>query len=358
MNKKNQDIIIIGAGLCGLTLAYLLKKEQINAYILEARPRIGGRIFTKVNASNTALDMGATWLGKKHTALTDLLQSLDISTFKQILGKRAIYEPMSLSPHQLVELPPNNDPSYRIQNGSSSVIQALSKPLSKDQLHLETHVVRIEDREDHLEVFTNHKSFTAAKVISTLPPYLFSKTIELDWSNSREMEKLTNNTHTWMGDSIKIGLSFDRAFWRTPELSGTIFSNAGPIPEMYDHANYESSTFGLIGFLNGSYYSITKEERLEMILKQLEKYYGSIVRSFTSYEELVWTKEPFTYAPYSSHILPHQNNGHPLFKKPLLNGKLLISGSETASTFPGYMDGAVESAHYAFKQIMKTQSAI
>jgi len=43
--------------------------------------------------------------------------------------------------------------------------------------------------------------------------------------------------------------------------------------------------------------------------------------------------------------MPHQNNGHPLFRTPLMNGRLIIAGSETAANFPGYMDGAVQSAY-------------
>jgi monoamine oxidase len=40
----------------------------------------------------------------------------------------------------------------------------------------------------------------------------------------------------------------------------------------------------------------------------------------------------------------HENNGHPDYQKPFLNNKLYISGSETASANPGYMEGAVVAA--------------
>ncbi len=43
---SNKRIIIIGGGLNGLVLAYLLSKEHIHATILEASPRLGGRIQT------------------------------------------------------------------------------------------------------------------------------------------------------------------------------------------------------------------------------------------------------------------------------------------------------------------------
>jgi monoamine oxidase len=41
-----KDCIIIGAGLSGLATAYFLKKQGIQATILEAQPRYGGRIKT------------------------------------------------------------------------------------------------------------------------------------------------------------------------------------------------------------------------------------------------------------------------------------------------------------------------
>lgn len=39
-----------------------------------------------------------------------------------------------------------------------------------------------------------------------------------------------------MGESIKVGLTYATPFWRE-KSSETIFSNVGPIPEMYDYSN-------------------------------------------------------------------------------------------------------------------------
>jgi monoamine oxidase len=39
---NNQKVIIIGAGLSGLMLAYVLKQKGIHALVLEANSRIGG----------------------------------------------------------------------------------------------------------------------------------------------------------------------------------------------------------------------------------------------------------------------------------------------------------------------------
>jgi monoamine oxidase len=154
MEAKNK-IIIIGAGLTGLTLGYELNQLGVPFMILEARARIGGRIFTKHDPIYPPIEMGATWLGKKHTALIELLDKLGIEIFEQKLGHSAIYESISTSPPQLVRLGPNEAPSYRIKGGSDSLIKALASNLSKDQIKLGEVVtaVKLENHELHVETY-------------------------------------------------------------------------------------------------------------------------------------------------------------------------------------------------------------
>jgi monoamine oxidase len=343
MNKS--DVVIIGAGLTGLALAYFLRDISLSIRIIDARDRIGGRILTTTTPSGHKLEMGATWLGKKHRDLNALLKELGIDTYIQNLGTTAIYEPISTSPPQIVDLPPNNDPSYRITGGTTQLIHELHQRLSDNttislsdvvsSVHIDSDVVNV-----------NHKSGpTSAKiVVSTLPPYLLAHTIDIQPSLSGEIHSLLDQTQTWMGESIKVGFTYEEPFWRAGNLSGTIMSNVGPIPEMYEHTDHENKHHSLKGFLNGVYHSLTKAERMELCLAQLEKYYGSVVRSYLSYEELVWRNEPYTFSSYHEHMLPHQNNGHEQYRSTIYNDQFIIAGAETASAHPGYMDGAVCSA--------------
>jgi len=195
---------------------------------------------------------------------------------------------------------------------------------------MEQPVIAIEEVGEEMLVRTNTDEIRCAMVVSTLPPYLLLKTFKFSPELPLELQSILIQTHTWMGDSIKVGLYYREPFWRSGNLSGTIFSNVGPIPEMYDHADFEDKRFALKGFLNGVYHTVSKAKRLEIILKQLRKYYGSQVDDFVEYEEAVWSNESFTFAPYESHVLPHQNNGHPILRKSFYNGKLFIGGSETA----------------------------
>jgi hypothetical protein len=64
------DVIILGAGLSGLTAAYTLKKQykDINILILEAKDRVGGRTLTadlkcSKDGKTNKWDLGGQWVG-------------------------------------------------------------------------------------------------------------------------------------------------------------------------------------------------------------------------------------------------------------------------------------------------------
>lgn len=348
-NSSPTEILILGAGLSGLTSASILIDQGKSVKILESRERVGGRIHTVGLSKNKPIELGATWLGNKHKNLIHLLQSLDLEIFKQEIGGKAIFEPISTSPPYTVSVPESNEPSYRIKGGSSLLIEKLLEKIGSENIILLETVKSIRTHEDGLEVQTQKNSYLAQKVISTIPPNLFIHQIECDPVLPSSFTDVATSTHTWMDDSIKVALSYSDPFWLAPDKSGTIVSNVGPIHEMYDHSNYEKSFYSLMGFFNGGYYTLSKEERLAKIIHQLSKYYGPVAEEYTSYEERVWRQEKDTYHPYPSHIIPHQNNGHKIYQSTYMNNRLIISGTETSEIFPGYMEGAVCSGQRAAK---------
>jgi monoamine oxidase len=82
------DVIIVGAGLSGLSAAhYLLEQEpDLRVLIVEARDRVGGRLLTQtldVENAKVHCDLGGQWVSKKQTHIMDMLELLDIGTYKQ-----------------------------------------------------------------------------------------------------------------------------------------------------------------------------------------------------------------------------------------------------------------------------------
>src|SRR6478736_3214168 len=55
------DTIVVGAGVAGLTAARLLAKADRSVVVLEARDRVGGRVWTE-RSDGLATDLGASWI--------------------------------------------------------------------------------------------------------------------------------------------------------------------------------------------------------------------------------------------------------------------------------------------------------
>ena len=353
LNNEDLNIIIIGTGLTGLTLAYLLRETKANFVLLESRDRIGGRIHTIYNDSVSPMEMGATWLGRKHRHLNQLIKELDLEIFEQELSEYAFYEPSSHESFQFVQLPLNDEPSYRIKGGTSKLIKSLNQFVEKERIILNQSVESIQRIDHSVVVKTQNNTFRSSIVISTLPPSLLVNNIQIVPPLPTEINNIAHNTHTWMSASIKIALTYSEAFWREPSLSGTIFSNAGPITEMYDHSNYERSFFSLMGFLDEKLYSLSKAQRRALVFDQLHKYYGIQANRYLGYYEFLWRNDTYCYNRHQAELLPHYNNGHRAYQQNYWKNRLYIAGTETAKMFPGYMDGAIESAKHVFSMLVE-----
>lgn len=77
-------VVVLGAGLAGLAAAYTLQAHGHEVVVVEARARIGGRIWTSTQWPDMPLDLGATWIhgvrGNPLTTIARQLQARQIAT--------------------------------------------------------------------------------------------------------------------------------------------------------------------------------------------------------------------------------------------------------------------------------------
>ena len=74
------SVIVVGAGLAGLTAATALLDRGVDVTVLEARGRVGGRTYGIEVAPGQWADGGAAYLGDRHTELTAMLGRHGLAT--------------------------------------------------------------------------------------------------------------------------------------------------------------------------------------------------------------------------------------------------------------------------------------
>ncbi|MFC9488652.1 flavin monoamine oxidase family protein [Streptomyces hydrogenans] len=84
------DVVVIGAGLAGLAAARDLRSQGVDAVVLEARGRAGGRVVHHVLDDGRRVQLGGEVVGPHHTAYRQLVDELGLtleSSFTQIPGQ-------------------------------------------------------------------------------------------------------------------------------------------------------------------------------------------------------------------------------------------------------------------------------
>lgn len=336
--SKMPKILIVGAGLSGLSTAYALRKSNVDIEILEARSRLGGRILTK-HLNSKYLELGATWFGPHHTSLLKLIRELNIPFKTQENGREGIYDFRPKGNIERFQIPNQEVSTYKFENGTSTLIDRLKQETSVPIHYNE--VVKSVKFDQVFDVQTKDRQFKADYLVMSIPPQLITDSIHFEPGLPKLSKVLLSKTHTWMSDSIKFSVAFDSDFWKKDGFIGTLMSPQQIIQEMYDHSDVNTAQNALVGFINSSYSKLTEEDRKQMVLKQMKTVFFSDEVRTQTYADLNWREEIFTIHENAELIVPHQNNGNPRLREGFFNNRLFFSASETAAQTPGYMDGAV-----------------
>jgi monoamine oxidase len=78
MTTESADVIVIGAGVAGLTAARLLAEAGMRVLILEARDRIGGRVWTIHDQNGVPVELGAEFIHGRPRAILEHVRSANL----------------------------------------------------------------------------------------------------------------------------------------------------------------------------------------------------------------------------------------------------------------------------------------
>ena len=131
---ESVDVIIVGAGLTGLTLARNLTEQGIDFLLLEGRDRIGGRIHSIETQDGAVVEMGATWFFSHFNNLSNLLEKIKVDLTDQDSRGHTMYESDARTPARKINS--SGGDMFRIKGGSAKIVDTIQNKIDGSKVLL------------------------------------------------------------------------------------------------------------------------------------------------------------------------------------------------------------------------------
>jgi monoamine oxidase len=446
--ERHADVVIVGAGLAGLSAARSLVAAGVDALVIEARERVGGRIYTRPASDGTPLDLGGQWIGPTQQRIRALADAVGATTCKTYDtgenvsyrgGTRATYSgaiptvdpavsgdvieallnlnmmaqavPLdapwqadsaaewdaqtvatwiganvgSTGARELIELAvqavfsaeardlsllyflfyvhsagglrnllgvTGGAQESRFQEGAQVVPNRVAAALGERIiLGAPVHTITQDERGVHVE--SDAVSVTAERVIVAIPPTLAGR-VRYRQALPGYRDQLTQRMP--MGAVYKVQCIYDSPFWRDEGLTGQVSSDGGAIRISFDNSPETGIPGVLLGLIEGDearYWSRRPaEERRAAALDCFARYFGARAGNPREYVEFSWAEEEYSRGGYAGYMPPGVWTAYgEALREPI--GRIHWAGTETATEWCGYMDGAVQSGERAAAEVLR-----
>jgi monoamine oxidase len=260
----------------------------------------------------------------------------------------------------------NGAQDSRFIGGSQAISLALARRLGR-RVILNAPVRRIVHHGGRVELIGDDVRWTARRAVIAIPPTLagrlvYEPTLAALSGDGGLRDQLTQRIP--QGTVIKVQCLYEHPFWRADGLAGQATSDTGPVRITFDNTPYpddgtpDASPGVLIGFIEGAdgreWGQRTREERYAAVTACFARYFGeralSPLGGMDGYVEMLWAAEEFTGGCYGGIFAPGVwSSFGPALRAPI--GNLHWAGTETATVWNGYMDGAVQSGERAAQEV-------
>ena len=348
----------------------LLNASGIDFHLLEARRRVGGRVFSvdpDGRPSADGFDLGPSWFWPgMHPAMAEVTRELGLRHFAQHSEGDVVVERMRQEVPQRFSAMRQEPQSMRLEGGTGAIVRALAGALPPERLRTGIRVTQLVLGEEGVDLtltapYGSTEMLAAAQVILALPPRLLAASIAFAPALAPETMTRWRNTATWMAPHAKFFALYDQPFWREAGLSGTAQSGVGPLVEIHDAttASGSAALFGFVGVPADQRAEIGEERLVQACVAQLARLFGPQASKprVTLFKD--WAADPLTATVDDRHGGAHPSPD----PRPWITGpwatRISLGGSETSATDPGYLAGALDAAQRAASQtITKLSSTI
>ena len=239
----------------------------------------------------------------------------------------------------------------RCVGGTQQLSEKLAEALD-DRVILNAPVHTIAQDERSVRVEADGVMVTAEHAILALPPTLAGR-LRYRPALPGYRDQLTQRVP--MGTVLKIQCLYEKPFWHEDGLTGQVTSDTGAVRITFDNTPPDGSPGILLGFIEGEeerrWGRRSLEERRAEVLNCLARYFGEQARVPKEYVELSWAEEEYSRGCYAGFLPPGVLTSYgEALRAPI--GRLHWTGTETATEWNGYMDGALQAGERAAREIL------
>ncbi|USP78611.1 Amine oxidase [Curvularia clavata] len=450
------DVVVIGAGPSGLQAALSAQQEGLSVAVIEARDRVGGKVWSVPLASGRGnVDLGAAWINDTlQPRIWSYVQKFGMPVVKQRIeglgvvqyavgGDRLVFENghtptfpreelqnlevirdhiQEKSLKRLPNLPEDDavtldqyvrnlgatentcrlvnvwakvmhgvestDQSacffidycrrnkgllairaddhtggqyLRLPAGAQAIMKSMASLLGHENIHLSSPVATIENEKHKVTVITKAgRKFVARKCILSIPSTLY-RDLNIQPQLPQPLQELSGSTR--LGDYNKSIVCYDTPWWREENYNGLFMSYDGYIAVARDTSVDEKRLYCLTCFMNGKrgfeWSQMAPHDQRRAVLEQIAHAFcqGKDSEAYRPIEifNQIWKHEEYSKGA----LVPIPALGY-MTKFTDINGKavgnLHFAGTEYASEWKGYMEGALDSGEAAAAEVMKALS--
>jgi len=158
-----------------------------------------------------------------------------------------------------------------------------------------------------------------------------------------------------MGATVKVVVAYAEAFWRGRGWSGEVVSGHGPVSYCVDNGSLDGALHALLCFVVGpaavAWTAMDTTAREAAVIAQLVRWFGDAAgrpRAVLSYD---WADDPWAGGcPVSNPAPGMLTHGAASLRAPA--GRVHFAGTETATVWVGYLEGALEAGERAAREVL------
>ncbi len=338
------DVLVVGAGIAGLTAAAALGARGVDVLVLEGRDRVGGRACSLPTAGG-AIDLGPSWFWPGEPLTQAAGEALEVATFAQHLVGDAMYEAPGTGVQRIAGNP-IDVPASRFNAGAQDLAEQLADRLGRERVRMGEVVSAITVTADGVRVDAQAVRALADQVVVALPPALAASEIAFAPDLPLDLRAAAEGTAVWMGDMVKAVAVFAEPRWRDAGLAGSAISHVGPFREFHDHSGPGGRPAAIFGFAPSAAFANADETAIrEAFAAQLSRLFGVTAAEPLEVHALDWSRERLTM-PADGHARSTAGFGAPVFQRPI-HGRVQLAATETAVTHAGHIEGAIRAGEDA-----------